>query len=93
MTRAAKKTAATEIRHRRARASDGVSIAYTLWRRPARELLVLAPGFWRVRLGRENLFLANHFVHRATTSRRSTSGDTATAAAATASERRSTTIS
>ncbi len=64
MTRAAKKTASTEIRHRRARASDGVSIAYTLWRRPARELLVLAPGFWRVRLGRENLFLANHFVHK-----------------------------
>jgi pimeloyl-ACP methyl ester carboxylesterase len=64
MTRATRKSTATETRHRRARASDGVSIAYTLWRRPARELLVLAPGFWRVRLGRENLFLATHFVRR-----------------------------
>ncbi len=53
-----------EVRHHRAHARDGTSIAYTLWRRPARELLVLAPGFWRVRLGRENLFLANHFVRR-----------------------------
>jgi pimeloyl-ACP methyl ester carboxylesterase len=53
-----------EVRHRRARAHDGVSIAYTLWRRPSPELVVLAPGFWRVRLGRENLFLANHFVRR-----------------------------
>ena len=25
---------------------------------------MLAPGFWRVRLARENLFLANHFVRR-----------------------------
>jgi alpha-beta hydrolase superfamily lysophospholipase len=63
MTRASRKSKA-ETRHRHARASDGVSIAYTLWRRPARELLVLAPGFWRVRLGKENLFLATHFVRR-----------------------------
>lgn len=53
-----------EVRHRSAPASDGVSIAYTLWRRPARELLILAPGFWRVRLNRENLFLGEHFLRR-----------------------------
>jgi len=53
-----------ETRHRRAPASDGVPIAYTLWRRPARELLILAPGFWRVRLNRENLFLGEHFLRR-----------------------------
>jgi pimeloyl-ACP methyl ester carboxylesterase len=46
----------------RAIASDGVSIAYTLWRRPSRELLILAPGFWRRRLARENLYLATHFA-------------------------------
>ena len=43
---------------------DGVSIAYSLWRRPSRELLILAPGFWRVRLARENLVLAGHFLRR-----------------------------
>jgi pimeloyl-ACP methyl ester carboxylesterase len=64
VSRAGKKSPAHEIRHHRAQAPDGVSIAYTLWRRPATELLVLAPGFWRVRLGRENLFLANHFLRR-----------------------------
>ncbi len=64
MSRGKKKSAAHEVRHHRAQAHDGVEIAYTLWRRPARELLVLAPGFWRVRLGRENLFLANHFLRR-----------------------------
>jgi len=48
--------------HRHVRTSDGVRIAYTWWRRPAREILLLAPGFWRVRLARENLFLATHFV-------------------------------
>jgi pimeloyl-ACP methyl ester carboxylesterase len=64
MTRASRKPAPSETLHRRAQASDGVSIAYTLWRRPARELIVLAPGFWRVRLGRENLFLATHFLRR-----------------------------
>lgn len=42
-------------------ASDGVPIAYTLWRRPSRELLILAPGFWRRRHARENIFLAAHF--------------------------------
>ena len=47
--------------HRTAVTHDGVTIAYTLWRRPSRELLILAPGFWRVRHDRENLFLANHF--------------------------------
>ena len=44
--------------------SDGVAIAYTLWRRPARELVILAPGFWRRRLARENLYLATHFSRR-----------------------------
>jgi pimeloyl-ACP methyl ester carboxylesterase len=39
-------------------------IAYTCWRRPARELVVIAPGFWRVRLAWENLFLANHLLRR-----------------------------
>ena len=48
----------------RATTPDGVSIAYTLWRRPSRELLVLAPGFWRVRRAWENRFLAGHFLRR-----------------------------
>jgi uncharacterized protein len=52
------------VEHRSARTSDGVRIAYTWWRRPSRELLLLAPGFWRVRLARENLYLAEHFVRR-----------------------------
>jgi pimeloyl-ACP methyl ester carboxylesterase len=52
------------VEHREARAADGVGIAYTLWRRPSKELLLLAPGFWRVRLARENLFLATFFVRR-----------------------------
>jgi pimeloyl-ACP methyl ester carboxylesterase len=59
-----KKSPEPEVRHLRAPASDGVPIAYTLWRRPAHELLVLAPGFWRVRLNRENLFLGEHFLRR-----------------------------
>ena len=48
--------------HRHVRTSDGVRIAYTWWRLPAREILLLAPGFWRARLARENLFLATHFL-------------------------------
>lgn len=51
-----------EGQHERVRTEDGVSIAYTLWRRPSSELILLAPGFWRVRLARENLFLASHFL-------------------------------
>jgi len=58
---AARKSVRPEVRHGRAPARDGVAIAYTLWRRPSRELIVLAPGFWRVRLARENLYLAEHF--------------------------------
>ena len=61
---ASKGSVVHEIRHGSIDSTDGVSIAYTLWRRPARELVVLAPGFWRVRLSRENLFLANHFLRR-----------------------------
>ena len=53
-----------EVLHRRVRTSDQVPIAYTLWRRPSKELLVIAPGFWRSRLARENLFLAAHFLRR-----------------------------
>jgi pimeloyl-ACP methyl ester carboxylesterase len=53
-----------EITHRRVRTADHVPIAYTLWRRPSKELLVIAPGFWRSRLARENLYLASHFVRR-----------------------------
>lgn len=49
---------------RTVRTSDGVAIAYSLWRRPSRELLIFAPGFWRVRLARENLVLAGHFLRR-----------------------------
>ena len=64
MKRTRGKPATHEVGHHRARSPDGVAIAYTLWRRPARELLVLAPGFWRVRLARENLFLATHFARR-----------------------------
>jgi pimeloyl-ACP methyl ester carboxylesterase len=49
-------------------AEDGVPIAYTLWRHVpsdhARLLLILAPGFWRRRLARENIFLATHFYRR-----------------------------
>jgi pimeloyl-ACP methyl ester carboxylesterase len=48
--------------HHRVRTVDGVPIAYTLWRRPSPELVVLAPGFWRRRLARENLFLATHLA-------------------------------
>ena len=62
MSPSRRRPAALEVHHRKAPASDGVPIAYTLWRRPARELLVLAPGFWRIRLARENLFLATHYV-------------------------------
>jgi pimeloyl-ACP methyl ester carboxylesterase len=54
----------TPARQLRAVTSDGVTIAYTLWRRPSRELIVLAPGFWRRRLARENLYLATHFSRR-----------------------------
>ncbi|HWZ86902.1 MAG TPA: alpha/beta fold hydrolase [Thermoanaerobaculia bacterium] len=64
LNRGRREAASHEVRHHRAHAPDGVAIAYTHWRRPAVELLVLAPGFWRVRLGRENLFLANHFLRR-----------------------------
>jgi len=53
-----------ETVHGEARTRDGVAIAYTVWRRPAPELLVIAPGFWRVRLAKENLFLANFFARR-----------------------------
>jgi pimeloyl-ACP methyl ester carboxylesterase len=53
-----------EANHRRTPATDGVAIAYTLWRRPAPELVLLAPGFWRVRLARENLFLGEHFLRK-----------------------------
>lgn len=49
---------------RTALTSDGVVIAYTLWRRPSSELVILAPGFWRRRLARENLYLAAHFARR-----------------------------
>jgi pimeloyl-ACP methyl ester carboxylesterase len=53
-----------EVLQRRAPAADGVPIAYTLWRRPSREIVILAPGFWRRRLARENLYLAMHFFRR-----------------------------
>ena len=46
------------------RTQDGVTIAYTLWRRPSPELVILAPGFWRERRDREIVFLANHFFRR-----------------------------
>lgn len=49
-----------EPAHRLTETRDGVSIAYTLWRRPSRELVLVAPGFWRVRQDKENLFLAEH---------------------------------
>lgn len=58
----ARRAVRPEARHGRAAAHDGVSIAYTIWRRPSRELIVLAPGFWRVRLARENLYLGEHFL-------------------------------
>ena len=64
MSPSRKNTPDPEVRHLRTPASDGVPIAYTLWRRPAPELLILAPGFWRVRLNRENLFLGEHFLRR-----------------------------
>jgi len=52
------------VLHRRTRTRDQVPIAYTLWSAGSRELLVLAPGFWRVRLARENIFLAHSFLRR-----------------------------
>lgn len=61
---AALDASAGEMVHRSARAQDGVPIAYTLWRRPSRELVILAPGFWRERRDRENVFLANHLFRR-----------------------------
>ena len=57
-------SADAEVLQRRVRAADNTPIAFTWWRRPSEELLVLAPGFWRVRLARENLFLANHYVRQ-----------------------------
>ncbi len=63
-TQPAPSAPAEEVLHRTARTSDGVDIAYTLWRRPSRELVILAPGFWRERRDRENLSLANHFFRR-----------------------------
>jgi uncharacterized protein len=55
---------AAPVVHLRALTADGVAIAYTLWRRPSRELILIAPGFWRRRLARENLYLATHFSRR-----------------------------
>ena len=55
---------APEVTHSRVLAADDTPIAFTWWRRPSPELLVLAPGFWRERLARENLFLASHYVRR-----------------------------
>jgi pimeloyl-ACP methyl ester carboxylesterase len=57
-------SSASEVLHRRVRTADRVSIAYTWWRSGYPELVLLAPGFWRTRLARENLFLANYFVRR-----------------------------
>lgn len=54
------RAARQEPAHRLTETHDGVSIAYTLWRRPSRELVLVAPGFWRVRQDKENLFLAEH---------------------------------
>ncbi len=51
-----------EALHRRVRTADGVPIAYTWWKRPSPELVMIAPGFWRSRLARENLFLAEYFL-------------------------------
>ena len=48
--------------HPRVRTADGVEIVYSLWRGAGAELLVLAPGFWRARGGREMLFVATHFL-------------------------------
>lgn len=58
------KTRPHELLHRRVRTQDQVPIAYTWWRAGSRELVILAPGFWRVRLARENLFLAQSFLRR-----------------------------
>jgi pimeloyl-ACP methyl ester carboxylesterase len=58
------KTPPHELVHRRTRTQDQVPIAYTWWRAGSPELIVLAPGFWRVRLARENLYLAQSFLRR-----------------------------
>jgi alpha-beta hydrolase superfamily lysophospholipase len=55
---------APDVVQGRALTADGVAIAYTLWRRPSREIVILAPGFWRRRLARENVYLATHFCRR-----------------------------
>jgi pimeloyl-ACP methyl ester carboxylesterase len=52
------------VSHHRVAAADGVSIAYTWFRAGSGSLMILAPGFWRVRLARENLFLAIHYLRR-----------------------------
>jgi pimeloyl-ACP methyl ester carboxylesterase len=59
-----KASRAARTTHARARAADGTTIAWTLWSRPSPELVVLAPGFWRVRLSQENRYLAEHLVRR-----------------------------
>ena len=50
--------------HKTVRTQDGVTIAYTHWRRPSLELVIVAPGFWRERRDREIRFLANHLFRR-----------------------------
>ena len=56
-----KKRAATELA-RRITAGDGVSIALTHYDAGSRRLILLAPGFWRVRADRENVFVAAHLA-------------------------------
>jgi pimeloyl-ACP methyl ester carboxylesterase len=58
----AARRARPQTEHRTIVTPDGTRIAYTWWHSPSPELVLLAPGFWRVRLAKENLFLAEHFI-------------------------------
>jgi pimeloyl-ACP methyl ester carboxylesterase len=56
-----KKRAASESR-RRVKTDDGVAIAVTHYDAGSGRLILLAPGFWRVRGDRENVFVAVHLT-------------------------------
>jgi len=47
-------------RRRTVRTDDGVEIALTVYEVGSRRLIVLAPGFWRRRRDRENVYVAAH---------------------------------
>jgi pimeloyl-ACP methyl ester carboxylesterase len=52
------------VRHSDLEADDGVRLRVTHFSGGGRRLIVLAPGFWRRRADRENVFVARHLAHR-----------------------------